>query len=301
MFEAEDRALRESAAVRRIDGGRGRLVVRGADRTSWLHNLTTNDIRRLAPDRQGCFATMVTRIGKLVATLTARAHAEELRVDTDRPGPLREAMEKLIVMEDVRLEEATARTQLVGVYGPRAAEMLGLAADLPPWGVAGAAMRVPVPVDGFELWLPAEDPTFDALRERGAVPIGEQAWEVARIEACFPRWGAELDETVIPVEANLESIAISYSKGCYVGQEIIQRIKTYGQAKRQLRLLRFEGDRPPAPGDAILRDGAEVGRVTSAAVSPRLGPVALGYLARGHDAVGTRVVVGEKVGQVSQA
>lgn len=302
MLRDEYRALREGAGVRLVDGGRGRLAVRGADRTAWLHGVTTNDIRRLAPGREGCFATMVTRIGKLVATMTVRAEREELLVDTDRPGPLREAMERLIVMEDVRVEDVTAGTQVVGVYGPRAAQLLGITPEPPPWHRAGAAMRVPVPVAGYELWLPAAgDRTFEALLGRGAVEVGPEAWEVARIEACFPRWGAELDETVIPVEANLEAIAISYTKGCYVGQEIIQRIKTYGQAKRQLRLIRFEGDLPPAPGEAILRDGVEVGRVTSAAVSPRLGPVALGYLARGHEAPGIRVAAGGRVGQTSLA
>ncbi len=285
MKEAEVRALREGAGALRLE--RGRLVVRGADRVSWLHNLTTQDIKRLAPGREGCFAAMVTRIGKLVATLQARVMAEEIRIDTDRPRELREAMERLIIIEDVRLEDVTASTTLLGVYGPLARERLGLP-DLPPWGMHGDALRVPIyGVDGYELWLPA-----GAKPALGATPVSPEALDVLRIEACHPKWGAELDETIIPVEANLESIAISYSKGCYVGQEIIQRIKTYSQAKQQLRRLRISGPALPAPGDKILRDGAVVGRVTSAVRSPLLGPIALGFVGRDHVAEGTRVVAG---------
>jgi len=285
MKEAEFRALCEGAGALRLD--RGRLVVRGADRVSWLHNVTTQDIKRLAPGREGCFATMVTRIGKLVATLQARVLADEIRIDTDRPGELRAAMEKLIVIEDVQLEEVTAKTSLWGVYGPLARERLGLP-DLPPWGMHGDALRVPVyGVDGYEIWLPA-----GAKPDLNAAPVSPEALDVLRIEACHPKWGAELDETIIPVEANLEAIAVSYSKGCYVGQEIIQRIKTYSQAKQQLRRLRALGSGLPVPGDKILRDGATVGRVTSAVRSPRMGPIALGYLEREHAAAGTRVVAG---------
>ncbi|HLG43163.1 MAG TPA: glycine cleavage T C-terminal barrel domain-containing protein [Planctomycetota bacterium] len=285
MNEAQVRALREGAGALRLE--RGRLVVRGADRVSWLHNLTTQDIKRLAPGREGCFATMVTRIGKLVATLQARVLADEIRIDTDRPRELREAMEKLIIIEDVQLEEVTAKTSLVGVYGPMARERLGLP-DLPPWGIHGDALRVPVyGVDGYELWLPAgAKPNVDATS------VSPEALDVLRIEACHPKWGAELDETIIPVEANLESIAVSYSKGCYIGQEIIQRIKTYSQAKQQLRRLRLKGEPLPSAGEKILREGAVVGRVTSAVRSLHLGPIALGFVGRDHAAEGTRVVAG---------
>lgn len=287
---AEVRAARESAAVTLID--RSRIVVRGRDRVDFLHNLTTNDIKRLRPGAEGCHAAMVTRTGKLLATLTVRPHENEILLDTDRPGPLLDAFRKYAVIEDVEFEDVTERTRLIGVYGPKARSLLDLP-ELPPWGLQGNALRVPrILPDAYELWLEADDHTFDRLVRAGAHPLGLLALNTLEIEAGVPRWGIELTEEIVPVEAGLESVAISYTKGCYIGYEVLQRIKTYSEPKKVLRGLRLSAKPLPRRGEAILRDGKTAGWITRSVESPTLGaPIALGYLQKGHHAPGTRVVV----------
>ena len=134
-----------------------------------------------------------------------------------------------------------------------------------------------------------------ALEDAGAQPIGEDTFEILRVEAGIARFGQDMDETNVVPETNLDD-AVSYTKGCYVGQEIIVRIKHRGHPAKKLTGLRFETDQQIEPG-AIIRskENQEIGRVTSAVISPRLGSIGLGYLRYEHVAEGTQVVVGDGI------
>jgi folate-binding protein YgfZ len=173
------------------------------------------------------------------------------------PG-LGPSLEKFIITEDVVIEDVTA--------------------TLGEWLVVGEA----------RLALPAKAMTFKHPLGMGMISdgsmketIGAETLEVLRIEAAVPQWGVDMDENTIPNEAGIEARAISYDKGCYIGQETIARIKTYGHVNRQLVQMGLTGENVPARGDRILVEEREVGQVTSAARSTRLGkPLALGYVRR---------------------
>jgi folate-binding protein YgfZ len=159
----------------------------------------------------------------------------------------------------------------------------------PRLGTAGFDLFIPVAAVGAVL-----DKLIEAARRVGGGVCGMEAFEVARVEAGVPRFGAELDETVLPPEAGLDATAVSYTKGCYIGQEVLNRIRTIGHVNRTLVGLRFDDAAAPRPvkGGKLLADGREVGVVTSAVFSPRLGaPIALGLVRREQATPGTALAL----------
>jgi tRNA-modifying protein YgfZ len=213
-----------------------------------------------------------------------------------------EVVRKYVNPRVVPYHDETDTIADIGVFGPRArhvlAEALGLQAPalaaLAPYGHAAAlvegrvasVVRVPEleAVEGYELLAPAalRDALWSRLAAAGASPVGMLAWEVARVEAGRPEWGLDIDESTIPQEANLDELhAISYTKGCYTGQETVARVHFRGHVNRHLRGLRFAGhELPPARAQLLDQLAKPVGDVRTAVLSPRLGPIAIGMVRR---------------------
>jgi folate-binding protein YgfZ len=285
-------ALRTGAIVLdRSDRGRWRFT--GAKAAETLTGLVTNDVLALQPG-EGLYAAALTPKGKIVADVRVLREGDEYLLDT---GPAaaagwRAMARKFVNPRVTPFSEITEHTRAIGLFGKRAAELLsrlfegaGCSFDqLRPYAhvrarldgssdvtVARAAELGDVP--GFDIIAPAE--TAAAIRARllrlGAVEGSRETFDVARIEAGFPRWGVDMNEDTLPQEANLDELgAISYSKGCYVGQEVVARIHFRGHVNKTLRRISFDGDRvPPRGAQLIDSDGKTVGDVRSAAVSPR--------------------------------
>jgi len=247
--------------IANLSAARARLRVTGADRVAFLQGQCTNDIKRLAAG-ESCYAAFLNAKGKMrgEGQIICLADAFLLEVNPSL-GP---SLEKFIITEDVAIEDVSA--------------------TLGEWLVIGNEVGR----------LPAKALTFKHLLGWGVISDGSmtetidaETLEVLRIEAAVPQWGADMDEATIPNEAGLEGRAINYDKGCYIGQETIARIKTYGHVNRQLVQMSLAGERVPSRGDKILVEEREVGQVTSAARSTRLGkPLALGYVRRDFATVG---------------
>ena len=314
-------AVRTSAGI--IDrGARGRIVVRGNDRKTFLHALLTNDIAILAANA-GCYAAFLTPQGRMVADM----HVFELGDATllDVPLPVKDSLlakfDQLIFTEDVQIADATGACGCVSVQGAEAPRIVGrtlgggsdsgaetLAADLSAWPAFRSAridldgeVAILARVDefllpGFLLFAPAGllPKLAAALSAAGAALPDPEVVETLRMEAGVPLFLVDMTDDTIPLEAGIEAQAISSTKGCYPGQEVIVRIRDrgHGRVVRKLVGLTIDGAIAPQPGDKLLIDGKESGHVTSAAVSPALGkPIALGYVHRDHATPGTRMSV----------
>ena len=312
---AEHTALRSSVAV--VDlGFRGRLCLTGTDRVRMLNGQVTNDVRSLATG-SGCAAAICSPKGRLVADVAIAALPEELLLDFE-PGlsaALVQRLEHHIVAEDVQVVDAAPHYGLLTIQGPRASEVivrLELFPQLPetPFSVAiaGSATlgdlylmnRPRAGFPGFDLFVPTDcqeavlDRLVAAARDLGGCAAGFEALDLARFEAGIPRFPVDMDDTNLPPEAGLDRGAISYTKGCYTGQETIARIRTYGQVSKALRGLRLPDDGSPLPqkGDKLMRNGREAGYVTSARQSPAMkARLALGYVRKESNAPGTELTL----------
>ena len=304
-------ALRDDAAL--VDFAfHERLRVTGSDRTTFLQGMLSNDVARLAPG-QGCAALLLTEQGKVVADPVVLALPDAFLLDarTSAVSGAMTALGRYIVADDVELTRDDD-THAVGVFGPRAPEALArlLAASRP--GIAplpeaeyahaelatGAGplriARAPRPgAGGFLCFVPraAAEEWWTFAIGSGLTRAGWTAFDAVRIESGVPAYGVDIGTDTIALEAPLE-VAISFGKGCYLGQEVIERVTARGHVNRKLVGLVLDGDTPPAAGDPIVAGEKEVGRITSAAWSWRLErPVALGYVRREHVAPGTRLEV----------
>jgi folate-binding protein YgfZ len=289
----EAAALRQEAGL--VDlAWRGVIEMTGRDRARFLHGMCTNDIKKLQPG-QGCMAAIVNRQGKMVAEMVAYATENALLLEMDRSNlqPTIDHLNRFLVADDVKLRISDAA--VVGLWGPKAKALLGLR-DLPDFhfqmresGVV--ARNRTLGVEGCHLLLPASRSEEVArMLGHGVTPAGFAAAEALRIENGFPRWGADMDASLLPMEAGLEPIAVNYTKGCYIGQEVIQRVKTYSEPPRMLVQLEASD---AAPGDKIAAGGDEIGAVSSA--TPTL---ALGVVRKEFKAPGTEVSVAGKPARV---
>ncbi len=297
----EYESLRSGAML--VDRGeRLRMGFSGESAAETLAGLVTNDVVSLSPG-EGQFAAALTAKGKVVADLRIFREADRLLVDTSARAAEGWAgvVRKYVNPRLARYTDLSAQLRTVGLYGVESrrivSEVTGVTAaslqvlplhshvraQLP----AGAVMIARVPdlgLEGYDLFGPAE-----ALRElweraegAGATPAGLEAWEIARIEAGRPEWGVDMDENTLAHEANLEDLhAISYTKGCYTGQETVARVHFRGRVNRHLRGLRTTAsDQLPAGGQLVDETGRPVGDVRSATLSPRLGNIALAMVRR---------------------
>jgi folate-binding protein YgfZ len=303
---AEYRAARDGAGV--IDRSVvGKVTVTGRDRLSFLHAMLSNEIKSLRPG-EGTGAAFLDAHGKVLALL--RVYVLEDRLLLELPPGLTDQtlqlLDKFLISEKAYFEAADETYCVLSVEGQGAEALLARASgrtlELAPYehvevSVAGAPVRVVRRSEtggpGFQCWTMAFHgaPLWRALVETGATPVGAETLNVLRVEAGIPWYGPDVDETVMLPETRLEHL-VSYNKGCYVGQEVVARVKYRGHVNRALSGLVLDGDHVPAGGAKVLGDGKEVGRVTSAVRSIALGqPIALGYVRREHFAPGTAVIV----------
>jgi folate-binding protein YgfZ len=311
MFSAEQyRVLHEGAGLV-ARGDRGLLRLTGADRLAFLQGILTNDVAGLTPGH-GAYAALLTANGRMIADIRVIevGNATFLDVAASQAASLRERFDMSIFTEDVAVTDDSARFRQVGVHGPRARDVIAAALGSGADGLSGITLdenrrigdaiviaSADFGVTGFDLLVPVDtvDATLSALSAAGAIAVGPDVAEVARIEAGQPRFGTDMDEDTIPLEAGIEGRAISLTKGCYVGQEIIIRMLHRGQGRVAKRLvgLILESSAPvPAAGDAIKVGERQVGTVTSATSSPRLSrPIAMGYVHRDFAEPGKEVAI----------
>lgn len=280
--------------------GRGRLALTGPDAKAFLQGQLTNDIEALEPGR-GCYAAFLTHKGKMLGDLRVLDLGDELLLSCERVAlqPLFNMIHRFKLGSDVELHKRTLEMGELSLIGPGAqslagAEALGAAEHDNVRGDIGGHPVVLVATDvGVDVFCEAER-TGDvrgALLAAGAGEGSEEAAEILRVELGRPRYGLDLDENVIPQEAGLNERAVSFEKGCYVGQETVARLFYRGKPNRHLRGLRLSA---PIEAGAVLRLGEkEVGRVTSPVLSPAHGPIALA-LVRREAAPGDTVSVGDE-------
>lgn len=305
--EQEYRAVHDTAGI--IDlSFRAQLGLSGEDRVSFLQGMVSNDVGSLQPG-QGCPAALLTERGRIVADLRVYALEDRFLLDLDARITAKTvaALERFIIADDVELEALDQAT--LAVLGPLAPRLLAAAGVSPsPTGTCQHTqarlaetpvriVRVPeTGLNGYELLLPQPraEAVWQALvragQPLGARPVGLHALNILRIEAGIPWYGLDMDEDRIVLEVGLDH-ALSFNKGCYLGQEVVERASARGRVNRKLSgLLVQEGPVPPQRGDKLFHATREVGWITSAAISPRLGrPIALGYIRREHLEPGTQL------------
>jgi folate-binding protein YgfZ len=314
------RALRERTGL--VDRtSRGKIVVAGADRATYLHAMLTNDIAALRAGT-GCYAAYLTPQGRMIADMCVYELGDVCLLDVHPSvkGTIVERLDQFVFSEDVRLGDVTEAFGSLGVYGPTSARVLAdafrvaAAGDTPSADALAALLpfqnlRVPfngepavvvaagrAGVAGFEIFIERRlaDPLTRAVIEAGAEPVDVEAAEVVRIEAGRPAFTVDMDQDTIPLEAGIEQEAISFTKGCYPGQEVVIRIlhRGHGRVAKKLAGILVQAEEVPDRGDRVYVEDREVGRVTSAAYSPSLlTPIALGYVQREFLQPGTGLAI----------
>jgi len=273
---------------------RGKLALTGAGAIDFLNGQVTNELAGLRPG-EGRYAAFLTHKGKMLGDMRILALGDpsaevpaELFLDTERVAlqALFDMIRRFKVGYDVELHKRTLERGLLSLIGPGSDAALGAggpaaeehaSAPIELGGVAALAVRTDV---GMDLVCESELTARLAqlLRERGASDVEEATAECLRIERGRPRFGIDIDESTIPQEAGLNERAVSFTKGCYVGQETVARLHYRGKPNRHLRGLRLSA--PATTGDALSLGEREVGRVGSTALSPALGPIALALVRR---------------------
>jgi folate-binding protein YgfZ len=315
-----DAAHRGAAFLDR--GARGKIAVAGVDRKTYLHAMLTNDIATLQPGT-GCYAAFLTPQGRMITDLRVLEVGDLalLELRAEEAPVLIERLDAFVFTEDVKLGDLTGAFGELRVAGPSAARVVadvlgrgGASAptveDLDAWAefrnarasfegemVLVAATRE-LGLPGFDLFVERAHAgrLAGALAEAGAEAMSGDASEALRIEAGIPRFGLDMDSETIPLEAGIEGRAISFTKGCYPGQEVIIRVvhRGGGRVARRLVGVTVAGDTVPAAGTVLQAGEKEVGKVRSAAWSPALGkPIALAYVHRDYTEPGTALQVGQ--------
>lgn len=290
-WEEEYRALREGAGLLDLSN-RGKIAVSGDDRVRWLHGMVSNDVKGLAAG-QGNYCFVLNTQGHILADAQILVETDRILMDcepflTQKLIPI---LDHFIIMDQVELADVTAELGAIGVEGPRAAEFV----ESVPWENV-RTLRVE-----RGLWLLAPHAKLGEIWERleaaGARPAGRKASDTVRIEAGTPRYGADMDESTLALETG-QTRAIHFNKGCYIGQEIVERVRSRGHVNRLLTGLKSA--LPLAPDSRIEAEGQQAGRVTSSAYSPALKcTIALAYLRREFSQPGTKVTAAGQAAEVS--
>lgn len=289
MTPDEYRAVRERVGLLE-EPAWGVIEVRGSDRVIFLHNLLTQDIKSLKAGASA-EAALVTPAAKMLATLVVLADVDAHWLLIPRPQAeiVLKTLDRYLITEDVTLTDQRDNQTVLAIQGPRSQALLDEA--------GGALWRATYSLTGEPgalVMVPAERASAlrTQLRQHGVIPISWETMNVLRIEAGIPWFGLDIDDNALLPETGLEERLVSYTKGCYVGQEIIARVQTYGTVSRKLMGLVCEGREVPEPNDPITKDGQALGHITSACFSPSLKrPIALGYVKRPFYEVGTEVAV----------
>lgn len=316
MTDNEYRQIHEGAVIGAVQP-RAQLAVAGKDRASFLQGLLTNDVEALEPGT-GCYAAWLTPQGRMLTDLHVLESGGMMLLDV--PQFAAEAclarLEQFHFSEEVVMSSLAGSLAGVWLHGPKAPSALEAvlegAQGLAEWpsyrhrplvyrGEPAVVVRIDqLGVPGFCVYVsPAsEGSLMTSLAASGAVVAGPESIDLARIEAGYPLFGVDMDTDTIPLEAGIEDRAISTSKGCYVGQEVIIRVLHRGHGRVAKRLITLSVDSPTQAGTRVFAGEREVGRVTSAGVSPRAGAVALAYVHRDFVAPGTELRVGEAPARV---
>ncbi len=273
---------------------RGLLELRGTDRVTFLQGMVTNDVKALAPGA-GCHAALLDSTGHVLADLHIHAFPDALVVETDPAclPTLHETLGKLLIMEDVALADVSDQWAIFSAFGTGVVRLTDFPGERRP-------LAVPL-APGFDFWLPAAQSAAarETLTAAGATRLDEADAEALRVEAGIPAWGHELSPSILLPEAGMGD-AVSYTKGCYVGQEIVARLHARGHTNRALRQILLAEDAPVPPAGATVHvpedgpePGREIGRITSAVASPKHGgrSLALAYVRKEYLAEGTPVSV----------
>lgn len=315
----EDYEAARRAAALFDQSDRGKVELRGKDAARVVHNFCTNDVLHLKPG-DGCEAFFTSPQARVVA------HGWIYRLDDPRealvwldlaPGKaaaLVQHLDRYLISERVEMRNVSTEFAQFHLAGPYADEVLKrrLGQDLPPLGelqhvqgALGAIARAQIRrhdalgLPGYDLLVPQGEATSarEVLVGAGARPAGPGSFEILRVEAGTPLDGIDLDESNLPQEVGRTDRAISFTKGCYLGQETVFRIRTHGHVNRRLLGLRLTGSACVDRGTPIYRADQEVGRTTSCVISPGLGVIALAYLRRGSEEPGTQVLIDENAGR----
>lgn len=277
--------------------------MRGRDAKAYLHGLLSNDILALQPGGW-CYATLLTPQGRMISDMRVFDVGELLLMDLERAvvTTVVEHLDKFIITEDVTVQDVTSEWAQIGLYGPRANAVLAEASADASW--TAPLYTLPssdLGVDGVDLIVPssAVDAVSGRLERAGAVRVDSADADVTRVEAGIPKFLVDMDTTTIPLEAGIEDRAISMTKGCYVGQEVIIRVLHRGGGRVAKKLVSLAVDGDGRRDDHVFSGDREVGRITSAVDSPRFGKrIALGYVQRDFVEPGTELVVKTTAGQV---
>jgi folate-binding protein YgfZ len=292
-------------------GGRAKIKLTGSDQVRWLNGMVTNNIRDLAANH-GVYAFLLNPQGRILGDLYAFNRGRSILLDTDQSQleKLLAIFDKYIIMDDVEVANISEQLTAIGIAGPNSREVLQAAgihlpelnslqfADATWQNVELTLLRSDNPsVESYELWLAPENVTHvcEALAKAGGLPVGAAAVELLRIAAGIPRYGQDIRERDLPPETGQDR-ALHFTKGCYVGQEIVERIRSRGAVHRQFAGFEIKTSDTsvslPAPGTKIQVDGKDVGEITSVAsllAANGERPVALGYIRREVGAIGRQV------------
>jgi aminomethyltransferase len=301
-------ALRNRAAWMDLSA-RGKIKLTGEDRARLLHAMTTNHIQQLTPG-MGCYAFFLNDKGRVLAdaNVLCRPNYFLLDVEPETREPLYQHLDRYIIADDVTLEDATETIATIAVEGPQAAELMKRAgAPIPAaeyssvdwsevdWNESVVARLNSTGSPGFFVFGPVAQKAalVSRLEAAGAEPADAEAARVVRLEHGKPRYGEDISDRFLAQEAN-QPHALHFSKGCYLGQEIVERVRSRGQIHRVLMPLVLDTQEPPAPGAKLQIDTASVAEITSAAYSPALDKVvALAYVRTEHARPHEQMMLGD--------
>jgi folate-binding protein YgfZ len=296
-------------------GYRAKLSLTGGDRVRWLNGMVTNNIRDLA-EGHGLYAFLLNPQGRILGDMVVYNRGESVIVDTDRNQleKIAATFDHYIIMDDVEVKDLTGVLTALGVCGPKSAEVLTRAgfATIPAsplqfqdvtWqGHECTLVRGEQGQDeAYEIWLAPERvrQLWDALLSAGAAPVGAEALATHRILAGIPLYGVDIRERDLPQETE-QTRALNFNKGCYVGQEIVERIRSRGNVHRKFTSFAAQDGTPIAVGSKIMVNEKEVGEITSSASLPGRPTVALGYIRREHATPRKEVEIAGAKAQVVQ-
>jgi folate-binding protein YgfZ len=303
-------------------GFRARISLTGGDRVRWMNGMVTNNIRDLAT-RHGLYAFLLNPQGRILGDMYVYNRGESLLVETDRSQveKIIATFDHFIIMDDVELANISEMQTALGISGPRSRELLNAVGIAVPEMEPSQVMTPQctcdcdcvectvirgedAPRESYEIWLDSKDvyKTWQALISVGATPVGSEALEMQRIAAGIPLYGVDIRERDLPQETE-QMRALNFSKGCYVGQEIVERIRSRGNVHRKFTGFLVEGAAEIPVGAKIVSAEKEVGEVTSAAVvrsGPEKQTLALGYIRREVGVPGRQVTIGTSSATVIQ-
>lgn len=289
--------------------GRGKITARGEDRARLLHAMVTNHVEQLTPGG-GCYAFFLNHQGHILADVNLFCLTDRFLLDTE-PETVRTVYEHLdrhIIADDVALEDITSTTATLAVEGPESARILaalGAPAPEAPAAIEEWSVRLVARVDstgagGFFVFLPAEhrEDLIRELESAGAVPAAPEDAHAVRLERGRPHYGEDITPDCFPQETQVLR-ALHFDKGCYLGQEIVERIRSRGHVNRQLVRLALDTAEPPPRGARIFAGENDIGAVTSSAFSPAEGrSLAFGYVRAGCERAGSLLLIGGVQGAV---